>query len=95
MCYYAHTPNRLGRWQYWDEHSEQVGNLAKEFGDSFDQGELAKCCGLVHDIADGRQQDIPRKLIRVKIAISDIGALVHQGNKIRCCKMTVLEEVPE
>jgi len=33
------------------------------------------------------------KVIKVKIFIKDIGAIVHEGNKIRCSKFTVLEEV--
>jgi hypothetical protein len=34
------------------------------------------------------------KIIKVKIHISDIGALVHNYHKIRCFKFEVLEEVP-
>ena len=33
------------------------------------------------------------KLIKVKIAIKDIGAIVHNNNKIRCFKFKVLEEI--
>ena len=33
------------------------------------------------------------KLIKVKISIEDIGAIVHSGNKIRCFKFEVLKEV--
>ena len=33
------------------------------------------------------------KLLKVKIHIEDLGAAVHDGNKLRCSKLTVLEEV--
>ena len=33
------------------------------------------------------------KLLKVKINIEDIGAIVHSGNKIRCFKFEVLEEI--
>jgi len=33
------------------------------------------------------------KLFRVKINIDDIGAIVHKNNKIRCFRLTILEEV--
>ncbi|MFA5600687.1 MAG: hypothetical protein WDA06_08850, partial [Phenylobacterium sp.] len=33
------------------------------------------------------------KLLKVKIDIKDIGAIVHNGNKIRCFKFEVLEEI--
>ena len=33
------------------------------------------------------------KLLKVKINIEDIGAIVHSGNKIRCFKFEVLKEV--
>ena len=32
------------------------------------------------------------KLLKVKINVKDIGAIVHSGNKIRCFKLEVLEE---
>jgi hypothetical protein len=35
------------------------------------------------------------KIIKVKIAIKDIGAIVREENKIRCFKFEVLEEVKE
>jgi hypothetical protein len=34
-----------------------------------------------------------QKIIKVKIHISDIGALVHDCHKIRCFKLQVLEEI--
>ena len=33
------------------------------------------------------------KLFKVKIAIEDIGAIVHNNNKIRCRKLEILEEI--
>jgi len=33
------------------------------------------------------------KLLKVRINIEDLGAVVHDGNKLRCSKLTVLEEV--
>ena len=33
------------------------------------------------------------KLLKVKIFIEDIGAIVHNNNKIRCKKLTVIEEI--
>ena len=33
------------------------------------------------------------KILLVKIYIEDIGAIVHDGNKIRCFKLTVVKEV--
>ena len=33
------------------------------------------------------------KIIKVQIAIKDLGAIVHDGNKLRCFKFKVLEEV--
>jgi len=33
------------------------------------------------------------KLLKVKVNIEDIGAIVHNNNKIRCFKLEVLEEV--
>jgi hypothetical protein len=33
------------------------------------------------------------KLLKVKIKIEDIGAIVHNCNKIRCFKMEILEEI--
>ena len=33
------------------------------------------------------------RLLLVKINIEDIGAIVHNNNKIRCFKLTILEEV--
>jgi len=33
------------------------------------------------------------KLFKVKINIEDIGAIVHNNNKIRCFRLTILEEV--
>ena len=32
------------------------------------------------------------KILKVKIAIKDIGAIVHKNQKIRCRKLTVLQE---
>lgn len=34
-----------------------------------------------------------RKVVKVKIHKDDIGALVHNNKKIRCCKFTVIEEL--
>jgi len=34
-----------------------------------------------------------QKIIKVKININDLGCIVHSGNKLRCRKFTVLEEV--
>jgi len=33
------------------------------------------------------------KIIKVQIAIKDLGAIVHSGNKLRCFKFKVLEEI--
>jgi len=33
------------------------------------------------------------KIIKVQIAINDLGAIVHSGNKLRCSKFKVLEEI--
>ena len=33
------------------------------------------------------------KLFRVKINIEDIGAIIHNSNKVRCFRLTILEEV--
>jgi hypothetical protein len=34
-----------------------------------------------------------QKLIKVRIHLNDLGAIVHDGNKLRCFKFNVLEEV--
>jgi len=36
-----------------------------------------------------------QKIIKVKININDLGGIVHNGNKLRCKKFTVLEEVKD
>lgn len=33
------------------------------------------------------------KLFKVKIHIDDLGALVHEGNKLRCFKLEIIEEI--
>ncbi len=42
---------------------------------------------------DKAREYCSQKIVKVKIHISDIGALVHDCHKIRCSRMTVLEEV--
>jgi len=42
---------------------------------------------------EGALEYCKEKLFRVKINIEDIGAIVHKNNKIRCFRLTILEEV--
>jgi len=33
------------------------------------------------------------KVFKVRIAVEDVAALVHEGKKLRCTRLTVLEEM--
>ncbi|HZJ76629.1 MAG TPA: CRISPR-associated helicase Cas3' [Oscillospiraceae bacterium] len=48
--YIAHTREIDLRVQGIKEHLENTADRAKQFGDSFDNGEYAYACGLMHDI---------------------------------------------
>ena len=41
----------------------------------------------------GAKEYCNKKIIKVQIAIKDLGAIVHSGNKLRCFKFKVLGEV--
>lgn len=46
----AHSENEAGRTQPLREHLLRVANLAGRFAEKFGAGELARCCGALHDL---------------------------------------------
>jgi len=50
---------------------------------------------LLHTYIENAKNYCNEKIIKVKIAIKDIGAIVRKENKIRCFKFKVIEEVKD
>jgi len=42
---------------------------------------------------EGALEYCKEKLFKVRVNVEDIGAIVHNNNKVRCFKLTILEEV--
>jgi len=48
--FYAHTPNRDGKWHDLPEHLQKVSSLTRDFAARFLAGEIGATAGLLHDI---------------------------------------------
>jgi len=49
MAFYAHSPNKSGRWHELDEHLKETARLAHQFAEKFGAGTLARIAGSWHD----------------------------------------------
>ncbi len=75
--YIAHTREIDSEIQSVEEHLENTANKAKQFGDSFNNGNYAYICGMVHDLGK-YSKDFQNKIINnsnIRVDHSTAGAI--------------------
>jgi hypothetical protein len=77
--------------QYSFRYKYEVGNTYESHCDC--NIDVENSFGLNAGTLERAKDYCDEKIIKVRIHISDIGALVHHSNKLRCYKFEVLEEV--